>query len=355
MYANRQIFLNNRTTTRASLRSAARINQFTHPASIHSFVLCVLNQLTPSRISDGFSKVVVLHHVLDGKVFKEDCSVCVHKFSAQFMSKVFSSVGNALMNVGDYFSAFGRFVCGISSLCFAEFDFITAKEARIVHRHTVGESGKGCETNINPHRQIVEGQGSRFHFTSKAGIPIPHRIPLYVQCFYSAFDGAMLDYFQHTNFGKEQAIVEKFKTCLRVREAIVSSTALEARIANFFSTLFHSAKIGLKSKINSCANFLQDLRVDLREFWFFNLPIWEQLNRVETCDGFLFLFPCAFTSRQSLIENPTTKLQCLQEFGSLALGWRKAKFVCFHLHTFLIFDVLLDYCKWSATNSGYEI
>ena len=88
MYANRQIFLNNTTTTRASLRSAARSNQFTHPASIHSFVLCVLNQLTPSRISDAFGKVVVLHHVLDGKIFKEEAEKIGKEIKLEIKNKI---------------------------------------------------------------------------------------------------------------------------------------------------------------------------------------------------------------------------------------------------------------------------
>src|SRR6185295_18476508 len=225
MDANRQILFNHPLTAKASLRSFARINQFAHSTSVRSFVLCVLNQLAPSRIADGFSETVVSHHVLDGKIFKEDRAVAVHKFPAQFVSKVFSSIGNALVNVSNDLATFGSFVFGVSSLSASEFVFSTAKETRIVHSHTIRERGEGGETHINSNRQIMERQGSRFYFTSKAGIPIPHRIPLNIQGLDSAFDGAMLDDFQRANFGEKQTLVEKFKTCLRVGETIVSAIA----------------------------------------------------------------------------------------------------------------------------------
>src|SRR6185295_18380219 len=225
MDANRQIFFNHPLTARASLRSSERINQFAHSTSVRSFVLCVLNQLAPSRIADGFSETVVSHHVFDGKFFKEDRAILVDKFPAQFVSKVFSSIGNALVNVSNDLATFWGFVFGVSSLGASEFVFITAKETRIVHSHTVRERGKGCETHINSNRQIIERQGSRFYFAGEAGIPIPNRIPLNGQGLDSAFDGAMLDDFQRANFGEKQTIVEKFKTCLRVGETIVSAIA----------------------------------------------------------------------------------------------------------------------------------
>jgi hypothetical protein len=167
MYANRQIFLNNQTTTRASLRSAARINQYYCTPSVYRFVRAILNQLTPSRIADTFSKAVVslappatlaphcarctpalaggargaggagVHHVLDGEVLEEDRAVAVHQFTAQFVGKVFSPVSNTLMDVRDDFATLGSLILVPSSLRPAKFNFITAKEARIVVGDTV--------------------------------------------------------------------------------------------------------------------------------------------------------------------------------------------------------------------------
>jgi hypothetical protein len=319
--------------------------------------LCVLNQLTPSRICDGFSQLVVLHHVLDGKIFKEDRAVGVHQSAAQLVGKVFSSVCNTLMDVRDDLAAFGSFVFGVSALRPAEFVLIPPKETRIVHRDTIRESGKGGQTHINTNSQIVEGQGRRFYFTGKAGIPISDSIALNVQSLYAkrAFHGVVLDDFDHTNFRKEQAVVKKFKSCLRVGETMVSTIALEMWVAHLFSMFLHSAKIGLKSKIHSCANFLQDLRIDLRQFRFFSLPNGEQFDGIEARYGFPALLPGVLAGRQSLIENPTTQLQRLQEFGSLAFGWSKAKLEGLHLHVFLIFDVLFDDCQGCTAHCGYEI
>ena len=165
----------------------------------------------------------------------------------------------------------------------------------------------------------------------------------------------MLDYFNYTNFGKEQAVAKKFKPCLWVCETMVSTIALETRVASFVRMFLHSAKVGLKSKIHSCTNFLQHLRIDLRQFRLFNLPNGEQFDGIEARDGFLLPLPGVLAGRQSLIENPTTQLQRLQEFGSLALGWGKAKLESLHLHVFLIFDVLFDDCQGRTAHCGYEI
>ncbi len=49
-----------------------------------------------------------VEHVLYGEVLEYQCAVCVHQFPAQFMGKVFSSVGNALMDVSKYLAAILR-------------------------------------------------------------------------------------------------------------------------------------------------------------------------------------------------------------------------------------------------------
>jgi hypothetical protein len=170
-----------------------------------------------------------------------------------------------------------------------------------------------------------------------------------------SFDGTMLDYFDCANFRKEQAIVEKFKTSLRVCETIVSAITLETWIANFLRALLDSAEKRLKRKINSCANFLQDLRMYLLEFRIFALPTRKQFDGVEARDGFLIAFPCVLASCQSRVIDKPAQLKCLQEFGSLAPGWLQAKLVREHLYVFLIFDVLFDYRKWRATHSRNEI
>jgi hypothetical protein len=165
----------------------------------------------------------------------------------------------------------------------------------------------------------------------------------------------MLDHFYYPNFGKEQAVAKKFKPCLWVCETMVSAIALETWAASFVRMFLHTSKVGLKSKINSCTNFLQHLRIDLRQFRLFSLPNGEQFDGIEARDGFLLPLPGVLAGRQSLIENPTTQLQRLQEFGSLALGWGKAEFEGLHLHVFLIFDVLFDDCQGRTAHCRYEI
>jgi hypothetical protein len=69
-------------------------------------------------------------------------------------------------------------------------------------------------------------------------------------------NGAVLGNSDHTNLGKQQTIVEKVKTCLRVSETTISPVAFKTRVARLFATCFYSAKEGLESQVNPCANFL---------------------------------------------------------------------------------------------------
>ena len=50
-----------------------------------------------------------VEHVLYGQVLEYQCAVCVHKLPAQFMGKVFSSVGHALMDVSNDLAALRRY------------------------------------------------------------------------------------------------------------------------------------------------------------------------------------------------------------------------------------------------------
>jgi hypothetical protein len=246
-----------------------------------------------------------VEHVLYAEVLEYQCAVCVHKFPAQFMGKVFSSVGNALMDVGDDLAAFGGFVLGIPALCPPKFNLISAKETWIAHSQTIRERCKGCQTHVNSNSTIVVGQSRRFYFTSKTGVPIPHSVSLYVQGLYASLDGAVLDYFDRSDFGNHHPVIQQLKPGLLEGEAIVSAITLETRITNFIRACLHAAKERLKSKVNSFLHILQNLRMYLLEFRVFTLPRSQHFIRVIQGYGALLTLPRILADcKSSVIHKP---------------------------------------------------
>jgi hypothetical protein len=74
--------------------------------------------------------------------------------------------------------------------------------------------------------------------------------------------------------------------------------------------------------LNECLNNL--------EFRHFSLPRSQHFICVVQPDGFLFLLPCVFAGCERRVIDKPAQLKRLQEFGSLTLGWRKAKLIGFH-------------------------
>jgi hypothetical protein len=246
-----------------------------------------------------------VEHVLYAEVLEYQCAVCVHQFPAQFMGKVFSSVGHALMDVSNDLAAFGSFVFVPSSLHPPKFNLISAKETWIAHSQTIRERCKGCQTHVNSNSNIVVGQSSRFYFTSKTGVPIPHSVSLYVQGLYASLDGAVLDYFDCSDFGNHHPMIQQLKPRLLEGEAIVSAITLETRITNFIRACLHAAKERLKSKVNPFLHILQNLRMYLLEFRVFTLPRSQHFICVIQGYGSLLTLPRILADcKSSVIHKP---------------------------------------------------
>ena len=105
--------LNHLATTGAYLRCVSWLNQYDRTTSILSFVHGVLYQLSPSCIRNALCQTMILKHVLDTQIFKNHKSKCTHQFMAFLMSKIPTSVCDALMNALRCLSVFCSFGCSL--------------------------------------------------------------------------------------------------------------------------------------------------------------------------------------------------------------------------------------------------
>ncbi len=280
MNPNGQRLLNQSSTARALLRCIAWINPYDPTTSVLSFVRGVRYQLIPSCIRNAFCQALILKHVLAVQLFKCDHAEVVHQFTTQLMGKVFSTVGNALMDMLDCLTPLRSFRCchlclRELALCSCKLLLIHAKEAWIFHLHTSGQGSKTLKPYINTYSQLIEGQRLLSHFASQAGIPIANRIPLNNERFYFSFDRAMKNDLDCTYLGDKQTVVQQFKTKLFESEAVIPSIPTKSWIARLLTCL-HPAKECFESKINSLLNVLQDLRENTLQFRMLLLPDSEQ-------------------------------------------------------------------------------
>ena len=109
MDTHRQVFGNNRATTRAFLRGASWVNQCYTPTSVCSFVGGVLHELTPSNIRYVTVDCLVaasrgpLLHLFDVELFKGNELVFVHQLARFLMSEVVAPICGPFIGVAKGF------------------------------------------------------------------------------------------------------------------------------------------------------------------------------------------------------------------------------------------------------------
>jgi hypothetical protein len=117
-------------------------------------------------------------------------------------------------------------------------------------------------------------------------------------------------------------------TILRIGEAVVPATSLEARIAGRLARL-HAAKERLERQIDACARFLKRLRKGVIEEWLLGFPARDQLNRIEARQRFAVNVPGIAAHFKRRVVNPPTSIQRAQQGGALGGGGHEAVLVGF--------------------------
>ncbi len=259
----------------------------------------------------------------------------VDEFSTDLVSKIPTPIGNALMNMLNRHTSFRPFECPFRrfrefALRFRQFAFIPAKETGICDFGSVGQSRKTFKPYIHSNSQFVVGQPFGVHFTSKTSIPFANSISFDRESFNFAFQGTMQNDFHSPDFGKKQTILQELKAELFEGETIVPTLTPKAWIA-WLLTRLHSSKEPFESQIHSFLNVLQHLREYALQFRISLSPEGEPLIGFIQRERLLLLLPGYLSSGKCFIKDPTTNLQRLNKFCSLALRGLQTIFEGFHL------------------------
>src|SRR2546423_8064532 len=142
MYTYTQIFFDYRTASRAEFACIARVNLHATPSSVFSFVRRKLYELIPSCVLDGFTKTVIANHPFDIQIFKGDDSEHRNESMAELMSKVATTISDALMDASHCFAL-------LFSLGLRQRFLIRAKESWVSYLLTCGKCRKRVQANVN--------------------------------------------------------------------------------------------------------------------------------------------------------------------------------------------------------------
>ena len=147
MHTNRQRFLDHRSTPGALLGCVARIHRYDHTTSISSFVRGVRDQLIPGRIRYAFCQTMILKHVVNAQIFKDDHAKTIHPLATQLMSKVFPAIGDPLVDMLNGFTPLRSirrsfFSLREFSLSLRQFLLVLTEETRVGNFFAIRESSQ---------------------------------------------------------------------------------------------------------------------------------------------------------------------------------------------------------------------
>ena len=281
----------------------------------------------PCRVSNGFSKAMIVHHPVGVQVLNTNDAEATNYLSRRLMGEVLPFELGPFMHTRDnstVLAAFGRSLCQLAmlTLYLCQCLLFFTKETGIGYLFTGRQGSERLETNINTNLFGTLWQAFGFGFTRKRDVPLACTTLVNGSGFESAFDGTMIHHFDVSN-----AKQNDFSTLylapirgLRKGKAIVASIALEAWVS-WCLTCFDATKERLQSQFNPFRHVLQDLSVDQLQRGTFRLENRNTLLRLIIRDVALFLFPCILAVSQCLIIEPAAFFKLLLKNMRLFFCW----------------------------------
>ena len=234
MNTYRKRFFNQSSTAGAFLGCVARINQHALSTSILSFVLSVLCKLIPGCIRDAFRQAMVLKHSFVIQLFQCDDPVLIDQLAGKFVSKVFTAVGDALVNMANCLPRFARSGVPFSAFESFRWAFASSFSSRRKKRglsifSPVERVAKLSRPTSTPTAFLLSGSGmgSTSHEKQAYQLPTASRLIFRVLIFPSI--GTVLHDLDSTNFREQQTVIAKCKARLRIGETVVPATASKTR------------------------------------------------------------------------------------------------------------------------------
>src|ERR1700724_3377047 len=143
------------STVKAAFRGWVPAVNLDHGSTIPCGLVFQLgHKLTPSDITDGFGKLVILPHVLDRKTFDADRLVFTNQASRELVREITATISDTGVDTSNLETSLipvlgTLFLLGMSSLCFGKFLLIFRKEFGIANDFTIGEDDKGFQSQVS--------------------------------------------------------------------------------------------------------------------------------------------------------------------------------------------------------------
>jgi hypothetical protein len=283
VYSDFQCLWNPVSTLRAQLAGVCRIYGNHYTRGTFSLLREDGAKHTPGGICDAFVQASLLAgsigqelprvfsvwlwlwpcaHVIDGQFLKGDQTVGVDNPSGELMYEVVPAVSDTLVDASDNFLCLAAFSTpslleSEFTLCFRQGFFIYTEETRVYDVLLVVGDGEMVETDINT--DPLFGKRKRFSlgFHGKADKPLSsqpsNRAGFDLTVYRSVKVGL-----NGSDLAEADRLFESLETGLRVGDAIVLSSAFEARIARIFTGM-NPAKESIEGKADTLRHILQDL------------------------------------------------------------------------------------------------
>jgi len=127
---------------------------------VASIPCCLIGQkgheLTPTHVTDSFSKAMIFDHVLDLQTLDADRLIFTDQPCRELMQEVTASISNTGVYAGDLFTGFGSILgafllLGMAPLCFRQFLLIFVEELGIADGLTRREDDERFQAQISPY------------------------------------------------------------------------------------------------------------------------------------------------------------------------------------------------------------
>ena len=342
MNSNFQGFLHSRPAVGAQLRSPSGVNFLVPASSAFSLDPEYIQEHSPSRIRNRFSKISILNHPLYIKIFNSKTIIRLYKAICRLVAEIKSLIRNSFISSCNkpacFFSALrSSFPAAKPSISFCKSLFGFSKKFRSFYFLSVICSNKRIKTHINPNFftcfwkefrfifnyerdipfVIPSSNRKRFYFSNNRPMPfnlnIPHVLKVETLFFYL------------TTIAKSQIIY-----CIK------SIRSFKSWISWFFSYL-DSVEKRFKSFVQSPERLLERTTITKRNAFIYISQLRQQIHRLrKITDPFASRFINFFSFLKRLIIEKSMTVKLFSQCFNLLAIWVKSIFIGFN-HLFETF------------------
>src|SRR6266567_1638234 len=196
----------------ACLGCVGRVDFHQVPASFFRFARQLREKRRPRGICNALGQTMIVNHPLHMEVFDTDHPETVDDLPTVLMGEVLPSKLHPFMDTRYYLAMLPSFrgplrQFGVLTLHFGKGFLFRAHEARIGYLLSIGESGKGFQSDIDPHSSAGCWQACWFCLTRERSIPFAGTALVDGERFDLPADRTMVDHLDRANLGEAHPLV----------------------------------------------------------------------------------------------------------------------------------------------------